>query len=221
MDDTQKFRPMKMPHDVSLCLYPRYSVVYDKMRVGFWGRIPCSPVVTGEDTGWRSRFLRRIPRWRVMTGHETRWISRFWGRIPHPPVITGHATRSRVPGVCTGRPVPASSSSSSSLAEARCVRRCATALVCARALARSLVGWLLGRDGMKFASPIASANRLCRVIIRAILLFVGGILPGYISSIRVGDLVGFLFFCCFGRFHLRHSLLPLQSLRVQISASTQ
>jgi hypothetical protein len=91
-----------------------------------------------------------------------------------------------------------------------------------RAGARSLARWLTSRPRWyEIASPIASANRLCRVIIRAILLLVGGILPGYISSIRVGDLVGFLFFCCFGRFHLRHSLLPLQSLRVQISASTQ
>jgi hypothetical protein len=198
MDDTQKFRPMKMPHDVSsLCLY-------DKMRIGFWGRIPRSPVVTGEDTGWRSTFWGRIPRSPVVTGEDTGWRSTFWGRIPHAPVITGHATRSRVPGLCTGRPVAASSSFS--LAEARCVRRCATALVCARALAR----WLTSRPRWnEIASPIASANRLCRVIIRAILLLVRGILPGYISSIRVGDLVGFLFFSCFGRFHLHLSLLPL------------
>lgn len=91
-----------------------------------------------------------------------------------------------------------------------------------RAGARSLARWLTSRPRWyEIASPIASANRLCRVIIIAILLLVGGILPGYISSIRVGDLVGFLFFCCFGRFHLRHSPLPLQSLRVEISASIQ
>jgi hypothetical protein len=60
---------------------------------------------------------------------------------------------------------------------------------CARGC--SLARWLTSRlRWNEIASPIASANRLCRVIIRAILLLVRGILPGYISSIRVGDLVG-------------------------------
>jgi len=189
------------------------------MRVGFWGRIPRSSVVTGEDTGWRSRFLRpdstvachdrsrdRVNQ-QILRPDSTRTChNRSWDLVTGAGSLHG-ATGGGVLVVVLAR---------GGSVRAK-VRHCVGVRAGARSLARWLTSW---PRWYEIASPIASANRLCRVIIRAILLLVGGILPGYISSIRVGDLVGFLFFCCFGRFHLRHSLLPLQSLCVQISAST-